>query len=674
MTTPLFREVGPYQIERQIGRGMALVFLAHDTRSGGRQVALKVVPDGPDADARDTAAAERRGAELQRALLHESAFVPRVYEIGEVPGYLYIAMEYLEGEDLSAVIRRGPLDPLKAVSVAIQLCRFLEEVDEVEQSADGAAPLTLLHNDLKPTNVRLVPGDAVKILDFGAAKALSMSRRVTRNDFYSTPYLSPECLDSGERDRQTDAWALGVMLYEMVAGHTPFRADDTRRVEARIRSRRPPEPLTGCPRGLNAVIAKLLAARPEARYPSATAVREDLERFAAGSATVAEGEGWPDRVQDEPPTRRVTAAIDDEPATRRASVPQDDEPATRKTARSDEAFAGDPQVAQPEAASAGAAREPKRDRGARWIRAAIIAILLGLVANEAVVSMRARRLSATVPMLEAAGLAQAWEQYQSLGRRSYLAGLGVRPAGSALVRQSLILAERVVENYRTPAPTVREAQWSAAANGLQRALVLDPGNATLRGTLRYAQGHLHRINGEARKGRNQPGQAQREFTEAVAAFREAAALRPKWPDPFLGLARTYIYGIEDLDRGTDAMNEAQRLGHTIGTRETAQLADGFRGQAESLEGAVATVSGMPQEREFLLRARDAYRRALELYETIPTFAGVPARIRDTQRRLDTVERRLSALDAREHRDLTSPPSSPAPGGAARKPGSERSWA
>jgi len=291
-----------------------------------------------------------------------------------------------------------------------------------------------------------------------------------------------------------------------------------------------------------------------------------------------------------------------------------------------------------------------------------------------VVGIQARRLTSTVAMQDFAGLTRTWSDYDALARRSYLAGLGVRSVERALTRQALILAERVVENYRTPTPTVRENQWMAAAQTLERAVAIAPGDSTLRGTLRYAQGHLHRINGEARKGRNQLGPAQREFTEAVAAFRQAATLRPDWPDPFLGLARTFIYGIEDLDRGTDAMNEAQRLGYAIGARETAQLADGYRGQAETLERAVSAVSGMPQEREFLARSRDAYRKALDLYATIPAFSEVPARIRVTQRRLENVERRLAEFDARQSGTAVSPLELVLPPGLSRAAAPGSTWA
>jgi serine/threonine-protein kinase len=223
MHTTIFRQIGPYEILQRIGQGgIATVFLAKDTRPEGGLVALKLVPDGPDANSRETAEAEQRGAELQRELLQASAFAPRIYEVGTSSGYLYIAMEHLDGADPSAVIQQGPLDPHRAARIGVELCQFLEEVDLLQTNVASSSPLTLLHNDLKPSNIRLLSDDRVKVLDFGAAKTLTASRRWTRNDFYSTPYLSPECLDSGERDRQTDAWALGVILYEMVAGCRPF--------------------------------------------------------------------------------------------------------------------------------------------------------------------------------------------------------------------------------------------------------------------------------------------------------------------------------------------------------------------------------------------------------------------------------------------------------------------
>ena len=639
MSTTFFRRIGPYEIQHPIGRGgMGHVFLARDTREDGRVVALKVVPDGPDEEAGHRAAAERQGAELQRAFLQASPFVPRVYEVDDADGYLYIAMEYVEGEDLSTVIRRGPMEPRRAAAIAIQLCQFLEEIDRLDSSTD-ASPLTLLHNDLKPTNVRLTANDGVKVLDFGAAKSLTMSRRATRNDFYSTPYLSPECLETGDRDRQADAWAVGAILYEMVAGRPAFRADSTRRLEDLIRSRTPPAAPDGTPTSLQAVIAKLLAPSPRDRYDGATAIREDLERFMSGLPTTAEEQGGPQAEEDEPPTRRISDS-----ATR-----ENDEPATRRIPRAAPSGAvtsvATPPL-PPEATTAPAPQErPGKARSRRrWVRRTLFFILLALVINEGCLSARAERLAATVPTQEFASLTTVWSEYDGLARRSWFNGAGARGLEVALVDQTQVLADRVIDSYRMSASTVWSKQWSEAEAALLRATKAAPGDEHLRGTLRYVQGHLHRIDGETRKRERQDAQADRELARAVTAFREAARLRRNWPDPFLGLARAFIYGVGDMDRGADALRQAERLGHKLGPRETAQLAYGYGVRGGTYEQTASKLADMPQEREYLTRARDDYRRALDLYLDIATFGDVPTQMRLIQRRLERVERKLNEVD------------------------------
>jgi len=202
MMTTVFQRVrvGPYEIVHEIGRGgMAIVFLATDSRDG-RSVALKLVPTGTDREARDVLEAERWGAKLQERFFAQSRYVPEVYEHGTGGGYFYIAMEYLEGQNLSDVIAQGPFAPERAIDVAIQLCHFLEAAHSFETSIDAHPLRSLVHGDLKPRNIRVLNGDQIKILDFGIAKALSLSRKVTRNDFGSIAYLSPERLESGEID------------------------------------------------------------------------------------------------------------------------------------------------------------------------------------------------------------------------------------------------------------------------------------------------------------------------------------------------------------------------------------------------------------------------------------------------------------------------------------------
>ncbi len=587
--------VGPYEIVHEIGRGgMAVVFLATDSRNG-RQVALKLVPGGTDREAQEVADAERWGAKLQEQFCRVSRHVPVVYEHDTEGGYFYIAMEYFEGRNLSEIVSEGPLSPERATGIALQLCHFLEVAHGFEATVDGRSLRSLLHGDLKPRNIRVLEGDQIKILDFGIAKALSLSRKVTRNDFGSIAYLSPERLESGEIDAHADFWAVGVLLYEMVNGAQPFLAPDTRRLEQRIRSLRPPATLSApCPPGLQAIVAKLLAGNPGDRYGDAQSIRADLECLQSGRPTQAQSDGWPSRAQDEPLTRRTRPVADlEEEATRRTARSHADAQATVPSTGDGSSRVADTQVV----------KTPRRF-GGRYLRAALLLLALIIVGHELSV---------------AAGLERA------------------------LTNQTATLADRVFGNYRSALPTVREAQWRATREVLVRALSVNPDDRQLKGSLRYCDGHLHRINGEARKGRKQIAEAQREFTDAVTAFREAAELRPNWPDPFLGLMRTFIYGLEDVDRGADALKQAQRFGYTAGDRETAQLADGYRSRAETFVRTAHTFSGMAQEQESLTRAAEAYRQALELYSKVLGFAGVSRNMRAAQRGLTQVEQRMADL-------------------------------
>ena len=108
----------------------------------------------------------------------------------------------------------------------------------------------MVHGDIKPKNIRIDARGEVRVLDFGIAKALSMSRRLTRNEFGSVPYASPERLDSGDVNIGSDLWSLAVMLYEMVTGMQPYQAVSTERLERMISSRIAPPPAPDpCPGG-----------------------------------------------------------------------------------------------------------------------------------------------------------------------------------------------------------------------------------------------------------------------------------------------------------------------------------------------------------------------------------------------------------------------------------------
>jgi serine/threonine-protein kinase len=647
MMTTVFQRVrvGPYEIVHEIGRGgMAVVFFATDRRDD-RRVALKLVPTGMDRDAQEIVEAERWGAKLQEQFCRISQNVPVLYEHGTEGGYFYIAMEYLEGRNLSEVLAAGALSPKRAIGIAIQLCHFLEAAHGFESTIDGRQLRSLLHGDLKPRNIRLLWPDKVKILDFGIAKALSLSRKVTRNDFGSIAYVSPERLESGEIDTYADFWAVGVLLYEMLAGAPPFRASDTRRLELRIRSLDPPEPLGApCPLPLQAVVAKLLAAHPSDRYGDARTIREDLERVLSDRETQAEGEGWSaDGMRhDEPPTARTQPS------------PPVEADATRKTMRVE------PEPGPTALLSTNIIFRPfepqpwfMRHRSTRrYVRAACLLLASFIIGHEVMIASRAERLKAEVPVVELEGVGGVWQRYRALSSQSLR--ITTARLEDALTSQTVMLSDRIIGNYRTSAPTVREAQWKMAREALAQALAVKPDDTQLKGALRYCEGHLHRINGEARKTRRQNAEAQHEFTEAVSAFRESAELRPAWPDPFLGLMRTFIYGLEDVDRGADALKQAQRLGYSAGERETAQLADGYRSRALVAARTARTLSGRAIEQKYLARSAEAYRQAIDLYSKVPGYADAPRSLRAAQHGLEQIEQRKRELSGAHGRSEKPP--------------------
>jgi predicted Ser/Thr protein kinase len=637
MMTTVFHRVGAYEILHQIGSGgMAVVFLASDTRTN-RQVALKLVSIEDDQDGREIIEAERLGTRLQEAFCRESRYVPTVFEYGTQDKYFFIAMEYLDGQNLSDVIRGGALPPDRAVRIAIQLCEFLETAIAFKMTLDGEERGALLHGDLKPRNIRVLAGDEIKVFDFGIAKALSLSRKVTRNDFGSMPYLSPERLDSTDVDAHADLWALGVILYELLSGAPPFHGLDTRRLEQQIRAGYQRRPLEApCPVALQAMVARLLAPRQADRYASADAVLADLRLVQSGQPTEAEARGFPGNV-DEAPTRRT-----------QPPAPADTE-ATRRTRPA--AAAPPPPLPRAAAAKPATARPARSHR----VRTSLMLAALLLACNELAVGFGARRAAASAMTRDLDAMDGVWAQYAGLSQRSYLR-FGVLRLERVLETRVETLAEQVMANYRSALPTVRERQWRTAQTNLQQALILSPDNRRLRAALRYCEGHLHRIDGEAEKARRRIAAANQHFTEAVAAFREAAELRRDWPDPFLGLARTFIYGLEDIDRAADAMRQAQKSGYSTGDRETAQLGDGYRSRGDALWQTARGLADLPQEAEYLLRATQAYKQALGLYERVPGFAGVGPNLRRTRRALDQIETRISELESSgEEPAFLSPP-------------------
>jgi serine/threonine protein kinase len=235
---------GHYKISKRIGSGgMGEVYLATDV-TAGRKAALKLLPMRFTGDA-NRLKRFRQEAHAVVALNHPNILT--VYEIGEDHSTHYIASEMIEGETLRQRLMRGRMELSEAVDVAIQVASALAAAHEAG----------IVHRDINPGNIMLRPDGYVKVLDFGIAKLAEQEAPATMpkdealllvetnlgSILGTVPYMSPEQARGAQVDKGTDIWSLGVVLYEMVTGHTPFIGDTPREVMTSILEKEPP-PLT----------------------------------------------------------------------------------------------------------------------------------------------------------------------------------------------------------------------------------------------------------------------------------------------------------------------------------------------------------------------------------------------------------------------------------------------
>jgi tetratricopeptide (TPR) repeat protein/predicted Ser/Thr protein kinase len=628
------RKLGKYEIRQKLGRGgMADVYLARDTESG-RTVALKLIEHSTDADTRDAIAAEMRGAVLQERLAAVDPRVVRVYDAGDMDGFFFVAMEYVDGQDLAELMRRGPLDVEFAADVASAVAHTLENAHQLEATIEGKDIRGMVHGDIKPKNIRIDARGEVRVLDFGIAKALSLSRRLTRNEFGSVPYASPERLETGTVDAGSDLWSLAVMLYEMATGMQPYQADSTERLERMIRSRIPPPPAPDpCPEAVRRILMKALAATPEARYQTAHEFEEDLQAFREGRPVKAVDE-------DLDATRRTFRGDRDE--TRRTVEVAGDDAPTRKSAP----------VAATAAVATATAATPKpapAERGELFywgMRAvAALALVAGVGAAWAAVSdyrlyQRGREFEHDVAAEQITDPNQIWDRWAGLSR-DHPASLFLKGPRRVAEQKFVAAADHAIDTYRNnEAQPVYEAEWQRARTMLLHALSADPDDSMAHGKLRLVEGHLARINGTSHK-------SAAELNEAVEKFTEAQRFMPQSPDPALGLARVYVYGLKDIDRAAQAFDQAVNHGYKLGNREKSQLADGYRERADRLWWDSRNVRGLPQEKDQIQRAADDCKRALDLYQQSAPYGNANVRIGQVQGTLESVNFRLAAIEREE---------------------------
>jgi serine/threonine-protein kinase len=278
--------IAHYEVQRRLGAGgSGVVFLANDTLLQ-RPVVLKILRAGL-LSAQQMRSTVLREARLASAIEHPN--VCAIYEVGEDGDEGYIVMQYVPGQSLDHLIARGPSSPQLVLSVGIQIADGLQ----------AAHMLGIFHRDLKPQNAMLTDGGLVKILDFGLARRLNpddagfdpakpgLAKDASLAATYTARggtirYMAPEQFVTGQSSVQSDVWALGVILYELVSGRHPFARPDAEDFQAirAIQFSDPPdlsEVVAEISPELRSVIAACLEKNPAARYTSAAEVREALK-------------------------------------------------------------------------------------------------------------------------------------------------------------------------------------------------------------------------------------------------------------------------------------------------------------------------------------------------------------------------------------------------------------
>src|SRR5215471_5073035 len=282
--TPAVIEVGSvvgnrFEILQLLGEGgMGAVYKAHD-RELEKDVALKLIraelASNPEILQRF-----KQEIILARQVTHRN--VIRIFDIGQADGHKYITMEYLEGRDLRGVLReKGKLPPEEAAKIVLQICRALE-------AAHGEG---VIHRDLKPQNIMLDANGRAYVMDFGIARSAYLPGMTQTGALVGTPeYMSPEQAKGEKLDERSDLFSLGVILYELLIGTSPYHSDTPlatlwRRIQEKAKPLDEIDPTI--PKPLCDIVAKALEIEARDRFASASEFAHQLQAWLGISPSTA---------------------------------------------------------------------------------------------------------------------------------------------------------------------------------------------------------------------------------------------------------------------------------------------------------------------------------------------------------------------------------------------------